>query len=77
MTALRIGYIAELLRRPLVVRGSDHLEDPGANMGGRFLATLAGRRWQQAPPLAELSNHLRRDIGLPPVRHARDWRWHR
>jgi hypothetical protein len=46
-------------------------------MGGRLLATLAGRRWQQAPPLAELSNHLRRDIGLPPVHKARDWRWHR
>lgn len=27
---------------------------------------LGRRRWQQAPPFAHMSDHLRRDIGLPP-----------
>lgn len=29
-------------------------------------AALGRRRWQQAPPFQAMSNHLRRDIGLPP-----------
>ncbi|GIK98404.1 MAG: hypothetical protein BroJett029_26130 [Alphaproteobacteria bacterium] len=29
-------------------------------------AALGRRRWQQAPPFLHMSDHLRRDIGLPP-----------
>ncbi len=32
----------------------------------RLRALLGRRRWQQAPPFIHMSNHLRRDIGLPP-----------
>lgn len=32
----------------------------------RLRAALGRRRWQQAPPFIHMSNHLRRDIGLPP-----------
>ena len=32
----------------------------------RLRASLGRRRWQQAPPFIHMSDHLRRDIGLPP-----------
>lgn len=34
-------------------------------------AALGRRRWQQAPPFLGMSNHLRRDIGLPPFDDTR------
>lgn len=30
-------------------------------------AALGRRRWQQAPPFNHMNDHLRRDIGLPPL----------
>lgn len=33
----------------------------------RLRHALAGRRWRRAPPFEGLSDHLRRDIGLPPL----------
>lgn len=33
----------------------------------RLRDALAGRRWRRAPPFEHLSDHLRRDIGLPPL----------
>jgi hypothetical protein len=32
----------------------------------RLRAALGRRRWQQAPPFIHMSDHLRRDMGLPP-----------
>jgi hypothetical protein len=40
----------------------------------RFLSPVGNRRRQHSPPLP-LSNHLRRDIGLDPVRERKDWIW--
>ena len=37
----------------------------------RLRAALGRRRWQQAPPFAHMSDHLRRDIGLPPFDDGR------
>ncbi|WP_119460183.1 hypothetical protein [Rhodospirillaceae bacterium SYSU D60014] len=43
---------------------------------GRWAALLR-RPWQErAPPLHRLNNHLRRDIGLPPLDERNRWpRW--
>jgi hypothetical protein len=38
---------------------------------------LKPRQWTQGPPLADLSNHLRRDIGLDPVPSRDRWSDHR
>jgi hypothetical protein len=35
----------------------------------------AGRHRSQAPPAAHLGNHLRADIGLPPVHDRPGWLW--
>jgi hypothetical protein len=43
----------------------------------RIIAALFRWRRQQAPPADHLSNHLRRDIGLPPVDRRKDWLWYR
>ena len=57
----------------------------GRKLGQRLLVRIAlarhrrrraGARRQrppQAPPGLLLNNHLRRDIGLPPVDHSRFW----
>jgi hypothetical protein len=37
-------------------------------------AALHGRRWRRAAPFAHLNEHLRRDIGLPPLGDERRWR---
>jgi len=29
--------------------------------------TLGRRRWRRARPFAHLNDHLRRDVGLPPI----------
>lgn len=34
---------------------------------------LAGRRWRRARPFAHLNDHLRRDVGLPPLDPAKRW----
>jgi len=47
---------------------------PGPQRKLSVLDKLKPSRWTQAPPLASLSNHIRRDIGLDPI-PARD-RWH-
>lgn len=39
----------------------------------RLRAALGRRRWQQAPPFIHMSNHLRRDMGLPPFDDLRRW----
>ena len=35
--------------------------------GNRRAAKLKPSGWNQGPPVADLSNHIRRDIGLDPV----------
>jgi len=43
----------------------------------QLLAVLFGWRRAQSPPVQQLSNHLRRDIGLEPILERRAWLWHR
>lgn len=53
--------IVELLTLPMsLVRG--------------LRAALGRRRWQQAPPFLHMSDHLRRDIGLPPYNDTSGYR---
>lgn len=33
----------------------------------RLRHVLGRRRWRRAPPFEHLNDHLRRDIGLPPL----------
>jgi hypothetical protein len=50
---------------------------PGKQPVPSVLAMLKPRQWTQGPPLADLSNHLRRDIGLDPVPSRDRWSDHR
>jgi len=56
---------------------SNRPEDRSGQPLGRLLSVLFGWRRAQSPPVQHLSNHLRRDIGLPPVAQRRDWHWYR
>ena len=40
---------------------------PGQPRKRSVLAKLKPSGWNQGPPVADLSNHIRRDIGLDPV----------
>jgi hypothetical protein len=41
--------------------------DSGLTPIRRLWAALRRRRWQRARPFVHLSDHLRRDVGLPPL----------
>jgi hypothetical protein len=73
MTA-HLFFVAELFG--LFLRQHEREDRPGPHRR-RFAERLARWRRQQAPPVALLSNHLRRDIGLEPVPRRHDWLWHR
>ncbi len=34
-----------------------------------LLAARLGKRWRRQPDVDGLDNHLRRDVGLPPLQH--------
>lgn len=64
-------FIGRPIGRALPSRTVTQAERPA----GRLM-TLLRRPWQErAPPLHRLSNHLRRDIGLPPLDERNRWRW--
>lgn len=50
---------------------------PGSQRKLSILGKLKPSRWTQGPPLALLSNHIRRDIGLDPVPARDRWHYHR
>ena len=50
---------------------------PGKQPGPSILALLKRGQGTQGPPLAHLSNHIRRDIGLDPVPERNRWSDHR
>lgn len=82
MTTMNTAILALAFERWLAAsapagRGADRSEDPEGGRRWRPLATLR-HRWQaNAPPVARLSNHIRRDIGLPPLPERRGWQWPR
>jgi hypothetical protein len=54
--------------------GDTHPEaTPGKQPAPSVLGRLNPRQWTQGPPVAFLSNHLRRDIGLDPVPGKDRW----
>ena len=78
MISLPLAYIGFIwFDMPQARRGELQSEARRDRLFHRLVAALRQRRWQQAPPISHLSDHIRRDIGLPPAAEPVDWQWHR
>ena len=78
MISLPLAYIGYIwLDLPQARCGEARSEARRGHIIGRLVASLRQRRWQRPPPIAQLSDHIRRDIGLPPAGLDGGWRWHR
>jgi hypothetical protein len=55
-------------------RRSNESEDRPVSRLGRLISVIGNQLRQHSPP-AELSNHMRRDIGLDPLPQRSDWLW--
>jgi len=76
MITTHLVLAAELMNRRLFARNPrpEGREGPADRRPAALLRRL---RAPHAPPVGGLGNHLRRDIGLPPVAERNDWTWHR
>jgi hypothetical protein len=73
MSYLHFGFLGLFLLR-LVERHQEQSSTPRLSRRGRLLTYLAR---QQSPPLAQMDDHLRGDIGLPPLDNGSRGRRHR
>ena len=73
MITSHLMQIVELLGREGALR-SNGSEDRPVSRLGRMLSVFGNRLRQHSPPV-ELSNHMRRDIGLDPLPQRSDWNW--
>jgi hypothetical protein len=73
MITSHLMQIVELLGREGALR-SNGSEDRPVSRLGRMLSVFGNRLRQHSPP-AELTNHMRRDIGLDPLPQRSDWNW--
>ncbi|MGH6932210.1 MAG: hypothetical protein ACREEE_07220 [Dongiaceae bacterium] len=78
MNSFPLAYIGFIrLDMPRARRDEVRTEARRGKVIGRLVAALRQRRWQRPPPIAHLSDHIRRDIGLPPAGQGGTWFWHR
>lgn len=78
MTSLSLAFIGFIwLDHSQARHGEARSEARRGRVIRRLIAVLRQRRWQQAPPISQLSDHMRRDIGLPAANESSDWLWHR
>jgi len=77
MMTAHLLFLAEILGRNSLFLRRRRPEDRPGQRPRRLVDAVARWRRQQAPPADRLSNHLRRDIGLDPVRDRDHWLWHR
>jgi hypothetical protein len=75
MITSHVMLLAEVFGRNFGFVRANRPEGRGGSRLFRMLAAMALRLRQHSPPAADLSNHLRRDIGLEPVAGRSDWNW--
>jgi hypothetical protein len=71
------SFIGMLIASHQVISKTRPEATPGKQPAPSVLAMLKPKRWTQGPPVAFLSNHLRRDIGLDPIPGKDRWSDHR
>jgi hypothetical protein len=74
MITSHLMFVAEVFGRDRGLRRSNESEDRPVSRPGRLLSVFGSRLRQHSPPV-ELSNHMRRDIGLDPLPQRSDWIW--
>jgi hypothetical protein len=73
MITSHLMQIVELLGRESALRSNESEDRPVSRLG-RVLSVIGSQLRQHSPPV-ELSNHMRRDIGLDPLPKRNDWHW--
>ena len=73
MITPHLMQIVELLGRESGLRSNESEDRPVSRLG-RVLSVIGTQLRQHSPPV-ELSNHMRRDIGLDPLPKRNDWNW--
>ena len=73
MITSHLMQIVELLGRESGLRSNESEDRPVSRLG-RVLSVVGNQLRQHSPPV-ELSNHMRRDIGLGPLPKRNDWNW--
>lgn len=71
------SFIGLLIASHQVISKTRPEATPGKRPAPSVLAMLKPKQWTQGPPVAFLSNHLRRDIGLDPIPGKDRWGDHR
>jgi hypothetical protein len=72
------SFIGLLIASQKVIGNTRPDATPGKEPAPSILARLKPKQRTQGPPLAFLSNHIRRDIGLDPIPEKKDrWSDHR
>ena len=74
MIASHLMFMAELLGRESARRRSNESEDRPVSPIRRLVSVIGDQLRKQSPPV-ELSNHMRRDIGLEPLPQRSEWIW--
>ena len=74
MITSHLMLMAEVFGRNSGLRRSTESEDRPVSRLGRMLSVFGNRLRQHSPPMP-MTNHLRRDIGLEPLRERNDWNW--
>jgi hypothetical protein len=74
MIASHLMFMAELLGRESARRRSNESEDRPVSPIRRLVSVIGNGLRQHSPPV-ELSNHMRRDIGLEPLPQRSEWIW--
>jgi hypothetical protein len=76
MSHLHFGFLGLLLLR-LVEQRQQQSATPRLPLRRRLLALLERGARQQSPPVMQIDDHLRGDIGLPPLDSGSRGRRHR
>jgi len=71
------SFFGLLIASQKVIGNSRPDATPGNQPSPSILARLKPKQRTQGPPLAFLSNHIRRDIGLDPIPEKNRWSDHR
>ena len=71
------SFIGLLIASQKVIGKQSPDATPGKQPGFSVLDLLKPRLGKQGPPVAFLSNHIRRDIGLDPIPEKDRWSDHR
>jgi hypothetical protein len=77
MSHLHFGFIGLFLLHLAERRQHRQSTTPGVPIRHRLLALLKRRARQQSPPVVQIDDHLRGDIGLPPFDGGSRGRRHR